>query len=123
MVKFLLIVVLSVAVVRSLPLNSFSDGDFAEYGNHYQGDMILNEEQSRSISIQTRNGVIETKYRWPNKTVPYQLSSNHTKAQQDFIELGLRTLETVSCVKFVRRTTERNFVNMTVSILYKQMYY
>lgn len=67
------------------------------------------------VALPNRNGIIASKYRWPNKTVPYQMSSNHTEAQQNYIKLGLRTIEAVSCVKFVRRTNEANFVNMTVS--------
>lgn len=78
--------------------------------------MILNEDQLAALSTSGRNGLIDEKYRWPNKTVAYQLSQNHTKAQQDFIEKGLRTLESVSCLKFVRRTNETKYVNLTVSI-------
>lgn len=77
--------------------------------------MILSQEQHVDISMPTRNGLIETKYRWPNKTMPYQLSSNHTQEQRDHIELALRTLESVSCVKFVRRTNEVDFVQLNVS--------
>lgn len=115
MYKFLIAAILSINFVRSLPIKSFSDEDFAEYGNHFEGDMILNEDQLEAILSSNRNGLIETKYRWPNNTIPYQLSSNHTEAQQNYIELGLRTIEAISCVKFVRRTNEENFVNITVS--------
>lgn len=81
--------------------------------------MILNEEQLHGLSTSGRNGVIPEKYRWPNKTIPYQLSANHSKEQQDFIEKGLRTLESVSCLKFVRRTNEKKFVNLTVSTYFQ----
>lgn len=62
-----------------------------------------------------RNGLIATKYRWPNKTLIYQMSEDHTKEQRDYIEKALKTLESVSCVKFVKRTNEKNFVEITVS--------
>lgn len=77
--------------------------------------MLLSREQRAGISSSTRNGLIEIKYRWPNKTIPYQLSNNHTQQQRDHIELALRTLESISCVKFVRRTNEKDFVELTVS--------
>lgn len=77
--------------------------------------MLLSREQRTGILSSTRNGLIEIKYRWPNKTIPYQLSNNHTQQQRDHIELALRTLESVSCVKFVRRTNENDFVELTVS--------
>lgn len=80
--------------------------------------MILNQDQLKAIASPTssslKNGLIDQKYRWPNKTVPYQLSSAHTKEQQDYIEEALRQLEAVSCVKFVRRTNETNYVIMDV---------
>lgn len=78
--------------------------------------MILTEEQQEGLYGRTRNGLILTKYRWPNKTVPYELSSNHTKEQRDYIEKALRTIESVSCVKFVRRTNEVDYVEMKVSL-------
>lgn len=86
------------------------------YGNHFEGDMILNQEQLQAISAPVRNGLISSKYRWPNRKIPYQLSSDHSKQERNFIESALKTIESVSCVKFVRRINEQNFVNVTVSI-------
>lgn len=76
--------------------------------------MILTQEQEDVLFSRTRNGLISKKYRWTNKTVPYQLSSDHSKEEQDYIEKGLKTLESVSCLKFVRRTNERDFIELTV---------
>lgn len=88
-----------------------------EYGDHFQGDMVLTEEQRDEISsgISSYNGLIATKYRWPNKTVPYILSPNHSKQQQDYIVLSLKIIESVSCVKFVERTNENDYVQIAVS--------
>ncbi|XP_055298042.1 seminal metalloprotease 1-like [Sitodiplosis mosellana] len=116
-----ILIAISIAVLftlaLSLPLDSISgrekSEETAEYGNHYEGDMLLNKDQLDALSSPERNGLINEKYRWPNKTVPYQLSANHTKEQQDYIEVGLKTLESVSCLKFVRRTNETQFVNLT----------
>lgn len=88
-----------------------------EYGSHFEGDMILNQEQLMAATSLGRNGLIHSKYRWPNKTVPYLLNSNHTQKQQDHIELALKTLESISCVKFVRRTDEVDYVELRVSLL------
>lgn len=60
---------------------------------------------------------ISTKYRWPNKTVPYQLSMNHTSEQRNHIELALKTIESVACVKFIRRSNETDYIEITVSLL------
>lgn len=77
--------------------------------------MELNEEQMEDLFSPARNGLIATKYRWPNKTLIYQMSEALSKEQRDYIELALKTMESVSCVKFVRRTNEEDYVEITVS--------
>lgn len=77
--------------------------------------MILNEHQLATLSS-NRNGLIKVDYRWPNKTVPYQLNPNHTTAQNEYILLALDVLEAVSCIRFRPRTTENNYVQMGVSV-------
>ena len=86
-----------------------------EYGEYFEGDMQLNEEQMEALFSPARNGLVSTKYRWPNKTVPYKMSMDYTKEQSDYIELALKTIESVSCVKFVRRTNEEDYVRVFVS--------
>lgn len=78
--------------------------------------MLLTEKQLQELSSSARNGLISTDYRWPNKTIPYQLSMNHTKKQRDYIEQALGTIESVSCVKFIRRTHESDYVEVTASL-------
>lgn len=63
----------------------------------------------KSISLNTAT--------WPNNIVPYQHSQEHTKQQQNFIEQALETIESVSCVKFVRRTFETNYIQIKVRLL------
>lgn len=70
--------------------------------------MILNAEQQEAIT--SRNGIIDTKYRWPNKTLVYQMSANHTKEQQLYIKMAHWAIESVSCIKFVPRTNESKYV-------------
>lgn len=76
--------------------------------------MNLSEEQFEDLFSPARNGLISSKYRWPNKTVPYELSAEHTKEQRDYIELAAKTIESVSCVKFVRRTNEMDYLEFLV---------
>lgn len=87
-----------------------------EYGDYFQGDMILDDEQMDDLFSPARNGLVDTKYRWPNKTLIYQLTDRHTKEQNAFIEEALKTLESVSCVRFKRRTHEQEYVQLTVSL-------
>lgn len=79
------------------------------------GDVLLSKVQLNDLLIETRNGLISSKYRWPNGIIPYQLDMDYTNEQRDFIELALKTIESVSCVKFVRRTDELDYVDVTVS--------
>ncbi|XP_031629453.1 seminal metalloprotease 1-like [Contarinia nasturtii] len=119
MIKLLLSFVLAslFTLTCSLPLDTISERGLSnkvdEYGDKFEGDMVLTQEQIEAIFSPARNGLILEKYRWPNKTVAYQLNANHTKEQQDFIEIALKKLESVSCLKFVRRTNEEKFVNLT----------
>lgn len=89
-----------------------------EEGEFFEGDMILNEEQLHFIQMGSsdRNGLILSKYRWPNRVVPYHLSSSLTKMQKKYIVHALKTIELVSCIRFVKRTKQPSFVNVTVSI-------
>lgn len=76
--------------------------------------MRLTEEQADMLFSPARNGLISTTYRWPNKTVPYSLTNELSEPQKTQIELALRTMESVSCVKFVERTTEPDYVDVIV---------
>lgn len=84
-----------------------------EYGNYVEGDMILTEEQMDTLYSPARNGLISKAKHWPNKTVYYQLSDEHTKEQRDYIELALKKMESVSCLKFVRRTNQNEYIELT----------
>lgn len=96
-------------------LNWFSSWSGGEYGNHFEGDIAMTPEQLNAIKISSRNGIINTKYRWPNKTVTYRLSPHHSRRQNHMIEHAMQLLEFVSCVKFVERTDEMNYLQFTVS--------
>lgn len=76
--------------------------------------MRLTEEQKEILFSPAKNGLILTKFRWPNKTVPYTLPKSLSHPQKIQTELALRTLESVSCVKFVERTDESDYVEVIV---------
>lgn len=85
--------------------------------------MNLSEEQMGEVFSVAKSAAFASKYRWPNQIVPYQLSMDHTEKQRDYIEQALKTIEFVSCVKFVRRKNERDFIKITVCslILYSSL--
>lgn len=75
--------------------------------------MILNQEQMNYLNI--RIGLTDTKYRWQNKTVPYSLAPENTDEQVKQIKRAIDNLESVSCLKFVERTNENDFIQIYVS--------
>ena len=86
-----------------------------EYGDKFQGDIILSDEQYQALFPGYRTGRIEMEYRWPNKIVPYELCKDHSKQQNLQIELAMQKIASVSCIKFVQRTDENDYIEITVS--------
>lgn len=87
-----------------------------ELSGQFEGDIILTVEQEKAIFGKERTGLIELSRRWPENKVIYLLSDVFSTEQADYIRKGLNELEAISCLKFVQRTNEPNFVNVTVGI-------
>ncbi|XP_063695796.1 zinc metalloproteinase nas-8-like [Culicoides brevitarsis] len=71
--------------------------------------MVLSEAQA--MSINSRNGLVNVIKRWP-KVIPYVME-HHTWAEQKYIRKALDHLEMLSCLKFVPRTYEEDYVDIT----------
>lgn len=66
--------------------------------------------------ISPRTGLIQTMYRWPNNLVVYNMDSPpFEQSDIDMVERALKEIEDVTCVKFVKRTVEDFYVNLTVN--------
>uniref|UniRef100_A0A1Q3FQ05 Metalloendopeptidase n=1 Tax=Culex tarsalis TaxID=7177 RepID=A0A1Q3FQ05_CULTA len=89
-------------------LHNPQPGDLAEeLSGQFEGDIVLTEAQEDAIVKGKRNGLIDVVNRWPNNVVPYEIVEEHfTPEQVAYIELGLRTLEQRSCLRFRRRQPE-----------------
>uniref|UniRef100_A0AAG5DNC9 Metalloendopeptidase n=1 Tax=Anopheles atroparvus TaxID=41427 RepID=A0AAG5DNC9_ANOAO len=73
-----------------------------EWSGQFEGDMVLNEEQLDSVRNK-RNGLIAQRFRWPNRIVYYYINeADFTPEQVQHVELGVRLLQTHSCLRFVR---------------------
>ena len=83
-----------------------------EMSGQYEGDIVL---PPPSV---TRNGLRSTVYRWPRKRVPYIISTSFSSNQAQSIETALRTIESVSCVRFVKRSNEPDYVRVTVRFVF-----
>lgn len=80
----------------------------------FQGDIILTKKQEEELFGLHRTGLVNENYRWPNNTVVYEISTAFAPDRIESIELGLRRIEEVTCIRFVRRTNEVNYVYVTV---------
>lgn len=89
-----------------------------ELSGQFEGDIILNPEQAAHIfgddNDELRNGLIAEKYRWKNNTIPYTLSNSFTVEQKAYIVKGLKNLEAISCLKFVPRQNEIDYIDVLV---------
>ncbi|KAK2709886.1 hypothetical protein QYM36_013537 [Artemia franciscana] len=76
-----------------------------EQGPYLQGDIKLTEEQAK-------NGLLNERYRWVDATVPYVISGDFTPEQLAIIEASFEEYHTKTCVKFVPRTDERDYIDI-----------
>ncbi|KAG4066430.1 hypothetical protein HA402_007066 [Bradysia odoriphaga] len=86
-----------------------------ELNDKFQGDIILTKEQEEQLFGMKRTGLVNDNYRWPNNTVVYEISSAFEQNRVESIELGLRRIEEVTCIRFVKRTDEVNYVFVTAN--------
>jgi len=98
----------NLALIKSGDFN----GNIEQLSGQYQGDMVLSEKQERVLKGMDRTGLVDVNMRWPDRVIPYVISDVFNAAQVDYIERGLRELERVSCLTFVPRTNEVNYVRV-----------
>lgn len=94
-------------------LESLQENENAEeYSGQFEGDIILNSDQIGELAL--RNGLSDEKYSWPNKTVVYEISPDFDEEKRDYIRQALDEMEAVTCLKFVPRKGEENYIRVTV---------
>ncbi|XP_053669468.1 seminal metalloprotease 1-like [Anopheles marshallii] len=94
--------------------NSHSNDLIEELTGQFRGDLVLRTEQGQSLGDNKRSTLASISSRWPGGIVLYSIFEQHfTSAQIEHIEKAMNHVESHSCVKFVKRTVERNFVNIT----------
>ena len=70
------------------------------YSNQHEGDIFLFGEQKSD----TKNAVRDPTYRWPNATVPYEISSNFSKQYSHNTNKNLFSLQI-----YLYERLERNY--------------
>ncbi|XP_065357456.1 seminal metalloprotease 1 [Calliphora vicina] len=93
-----------VALINAVPIVK-RDLDPELMAGQFEGDMLLTEEQLRSITnpfskIQGRNGLVDESKRWPNNIVYYKIVGNFDATHRQAILEGIATLEARTCIRF-----------------------
>ncbi|CAG7660627.1 unnamed protein product [Allacma fusca] len=74
-------------------------------GSH---QLLLNDIKPNP-DVNTRSGVLSEGH-WPNATVPYELDPDFTLEQKEMILETFYTIESYTCVTFVERSNEEDYV-------------
>ncbi|KAG6447643.1 zinc metalloproteinase nas-4-like [Manduca sexta] len=115
-VILLTVLVVSVNAAPTMPKNLihlFSDTNLGEFGEFFEGDMILTKEQKLAVTaaMEGRNGLKGGAKRWPNRTVVYHIEEDDFDEDQvKIIETGMADIANKSCLKFVKREHDEHAV-------------
>nr|XP_012547838.1 seminal metalloprotease 1 isoform X1 [Bombyx mori] len=99
-------IILSAILLISVKAAPVPDELVGEYGDKFEGDMLLTEKQKLAINnaIQSRNGLKNDTLRWPNRTVVYHIEEDDFDDEEiEIIIGGLSELSNKSCVEFRAR--------------------
>ncbi|KAK4010241.1 hypothetical protein OUZ56_019391 [Daphnia magna] len=56
--------------------------------------------------------ILGSSYRWPNAIIPYVISDAYTTAQRGIIAYGMSAYHNNTCIRFVPRTCETNYIRI-----------
>lgn len=85
-----------------------------EFSGQFEGDIILNALQKQFVrGIHSKTGLLNETYRWINNTIAYEIDYETFNDEQiAHIELGLELIQNVTCVTFVERTDEEDYISV-----------
>ncbi|CAH2068497.1 unnamed protein product, partial [Iphiclides podalirius] len=89
-----------------------SSYDF-EFGEYFEGDMILTQQQKLAISTaeKNRNGLIDGVKRWPDRTVVYEINEDDFDEDQiKIIKSAMEEIANKSCIKFRAKKKDEHAV-------------
>lgn len=109
---FLVICTIAVAGILASPISQAPL--IEEQSGKFEGDILLTDRQHDSI-FNKRTGLIDTGYRWTYNIVPYTLEDIMSQEQRVAVREALDEMEAKLCLHFVERTTETDYVRVTIS--------
>ncbi|ODM89281.1 High choriolytic enzyme 1 [Orchesella cincta] len=75
-------------------------------GEYFEGDMRF----AKGYDI--KSGIIGSRYRWPNNTVPYIISSSFSTDEEEIVLGALAEISEKTCIRFVQRFSQRDYVSI-----------
>jgi len=88
-----------------------------EYGDKFQGDIVLTPEQeveTTHVGRVGRTGTINTNVRWPKingrVTVPYVIDSVYSSSEKNLIYNAMNEISSKTCVSFVPRSSQNDYI-------------
>lgn len=75
----------------------------------FEGDIVMTSEEYEDLKLGLNFEKFPEK-KWPNRTVPYIISSFYSPSDVITINLAIRTLNSLSCLKFKPRKTEKDLI-------------
>jgi hypothetical protein len=99
--KHIILLTFLLQLVVSMPHRFFAtdNGEFAEMGEHFEGDIVMNPRLKKILESDT--GLMDFKYRWPNQTVYFRIVDEHfTDEQFQYILESIQVLLDVTCLDF-----------------------
>ncbi|XP_040583550.1 hatching enzyme 1.2 [Lepeophtheirus salmonis] len=67
-------------------------------------------DKHNRAEMMSRNFVFGNNNLWPDKQVPYVFGTRFTSSEKRMIQEAMDTIQTSSCVEFIARSTQRNFI-------------
>jgi hypothetical protein len=79
-----------------------------ELGTYFEGDILIPLDEAR-------NGLVKESSRWKDKIVPYVLHNSLSATDRQIIKRAIDIYEKQTCIRFVPRTTEKDYVSVESS--------
>ncbi|XP_055331478.1 astacin-like [Paramacrobiotus metropolitanus] len=80
------------------------------HNNLFESDIKKEDFRQPTPTGAFRNAIVDRNLRWERGVVPYTLSDNYAEAEKQVIEEALRDMMYKTCIRFVRRTTEKDYI-------------
>ncbi|GAB0091049.1 zinc metalloproteinase nas-13 [Sergentomyia squamirostris] len=79
-----------------------------EIGEFFEGDIRFTDNQQ----IAPLTGILDQYWRWENAVIPYVIAADFTASHRSIIQGAMTDIMASTCIRFVPRSTERDYVTI-----------